>query len=109
MGKIKRDKYRVNISKLTEKDVEGEALSGGYIVKIDKTTGSNGAGWWSDYQNVNRSKTYYPFHYPKYDEILGVQKRYIVNYIAAFELAINNKDFSAETGYPSFIDVESFF
>lgn len=109
MEKIKRDKNRVSISKLSEKDVAGEALSGGYIVKIDKTTGNSGEGWWSDYQNVNRSKTYYQFHYPKYDEILDVQKQYITNYIAAFESAVNNKDFSAENGYPSFIDVDSFF
>ncbi len=109
MEKIKRDKNRVDIAKLTKKDVNGEALTGGYIVKIDKTTGNSGEGWWSNYRNINGSKTYYQFHYPKHNEILDVQKLYIANYLADFELAINNKDFSAETGYPSFIDVDSFF
>lgn len=109
MEKIKRDKHRVDISKLTETDVEGEALTGGYIIKIDKTTGNSGEGWWSDYKNVNQSKTYYQFHYPKHDEIRSVQKRYIQNYVSKMETAIKNKDFSAETGYPAFIEVESFF
>ena len=42
--KIKRNKTRVDIAKLTLTDNVGEDLTGGYIVKIDKTTGGGGDG-----------------------------------------------------------------
>ena len=38
--KIKRDKNRVDISKIETTDNQGDALTGGYIIKIDKETGS---------------------------------------------------------------------
>ena len=40
MEKIKRNKNRVEIAKLKNTDTSGEDLTGGYIIKIDKTTGS---------------------------------------------------------------------
>jgi hypothetical protein len=39
MEKIKRDKNRVNISKILPTDLAGDALTGGYIIKIDKPAG----------------------------------------------------------------------
>src|SRR5665811_1630254 len=47
MEKIKRDKNRVDIANLKLEDNAGDELTGGYIVKIDKTTGSGGRGWYS--------------------------------------------------------------
>ena len=49
MEKIKQDKNRVDISKLTLEDTSGVQLTGGYIFKIDKGTGGNGAGWTSNF------------------------------------------------------------
>ncbi|MBC7885579.1 MAG: CotH kinase family protein [Saprospiraceae bacterium] len=48
--KIKRDKNRVDIAKIETTDILGDALTGGYILKFDKETGSNsGQGWYSLY------------------------------------------------------------
>ncbi|NNF36816.1 MAG: hypothetical protein HKN68_22125 [Saprospiraceae bacterium] len=41
MEKLKRDKNRIDISKLNPDENEGEDLTGGYILKIDKTTGGD--------------------------------------------------------------------
>ncbi|HEX5167778.1 MAG TPA: CotH kinase family protein, partial [Cyclobacteriaceae bacterium] len=37
--KIKRDKNRVDINKLDPDEISGNSLTGGYILKLDKTTG----------------------------------------------------------------------
>ena len=43
--KIKRDKYRVDVSKLKDTDISGDDVTGGYIWAFDKTgTNSGGAG-----------------------------------------------------------------
>ncbi len=106
--KIKRDKNRVAISKLTENDIDGEDLTGGYIIKIDKTTGSGGDGWSSLFENSNGKKTFYQYEYPDQDDILPVQKQYIQNYIGEFESAVHNRDSDETTGYPAYIDEASF-
>lgn len=41
MEKLKRDENRIDITNLSSVDVSGEALTGGYIVKIDKTSGGD--------------------------------------------------------------------
>ncbi len=41
MEKIKRDKHRVNIEKLTVTDTDPDTITGGYILKIDKTAGGD--------------------------------------------------------------------
>jgi hypothetical protein len=109
MEKIKRDKHRVDIAKLKTDDISGEELSGGYIVKVDKFTGSNTGGWYSDYENANGGSTFYQFVYPKTDEIQPAQERYIIDYIGQFETALYNENFEKGSGYARFIDRESFF
>ena len=39
LEKVKRDNDRVNIKKLEPTDITGDAITGGYIIKIDKTDG----------------------------------------------------------------------
>ncbi len=41
MEKLKRDNDRIDIARLNPEDIEGEELTGGYILKIDKTSGGN--------------------------------------------------------------------
>jgi hypothetical protein len=45
MEKIKRDTYRVDISQLNPYEINGTDLTGGYIIKLDKTTDSVIEGW----------------------------------------------------------------
>ncbi len=111
--KIKRDKYRVNISKLTPDDNMGDKLTGGYIIKIDKFTGSSdGGGWQSPYANpANKPPfyTYFQYHYPNGTNITTQQSNYIKNYVTAFESALKSAAFKdPKNGYRKYINVESF-
>ncbi|MBN2775576.1 MAG: CotH kinase family protein [Prolixibacteraceae bacterium] len=108
MEKIKRDKNRVDIAKLKMDDNEGEELTGGYIIKIDKTTGEGGDGFYSDFANKNNMYSLYQYEYPKPFEITGEQKEYISDYVHSFENAIYNNDFTLESGYRRYIDINSF-
>jgi len=112
LEKVKRDANRVNIKKLEPPDISGDALTGGYIIKIDKTDGENNDGWYSTYLPFPGSQysVFYQYHYPKPDEIVQQQKDYIQNKIFQFETmmsyAINISD--SATGYPKFLDTDSF-
>ncbi len=108
MEKIKRDKNRLDIAKLRNIDINGDQLTGGYIIKIDK--GNNG-GWLSDYNIVNTNNPIYFQHvYPKQDSIQPAQLNYIQNYFRDFEDAlaapnhINNDGFH----YTEYVDLLSF-
>jgi spore coat protein CotH len=113
MEKIKRDKNRVDISKNKEEDI-----SGGYILKIDKTTGDGGIlnkdiAFGSQYSPRGELESYkntsFLYQYPKSDDINDSQKEYIQNYINDFETALFSNEFtSAENGYQKFIDIDTF-
>lgn len=109
MEKIKRDSSRVDIAKLKAEDLEGEELTGGYIVKIDKKTGSSGEGWVSEFFNLNNTKTFYQYEYPKFDEIQDNQKNYIKKYISDFEFAVFNYADNNGNSYLKYINRQSFF
>lgn len=47
--KVKRDNNRVDVNKLDPDENSGNDLTGGYIIKIDKETGSGNGGWTSNY------------------------------------------------------------
>lgn len=110
--KIKRDANRVNIKKMESTDISGDAVTGGYIIKIDKTDGENNAGWYSTYLPFSQSsiKTLYQYHVPKPDEIVQPQMSYIQNVIFNFETVMKYSSNIADsaTGYPKYIDTDSF-
>ena len=109
--KIKRGKYRVNVSKLKETDVSGDSLTGGYIWAFDKTgTNTGGAGnnskggieaegfKTSDGVNVI-------LHYPKKENIQKAQEDYLKKYLNDLEgLFKNGKNGS---GYEKYVDLGS--
>jgi len=112
LEKVKRDANRVNIKKMEPSDISGDAVTGGYIIKIDKTDGENNDGWYSTYLPYPQApySVFYQYHIPKPDEIVQQQKNYIQNKIFQFEtmmtFAVNISD--TVTGYPKFLDTESF-
>jgi hypothetical protein len=110
MEKIKRDDRRVNISKLTPQDITSDQLTGGYIVKIDKTTGNGGAGWYSSYVSPNNTNyPYFQYHYPESDDITPEQQHYIHTYFHHFEDTLNAPFYADPLqGYAKFINVNSF-
>ncbi len=112
MEKIKRDKYRINISELDSNEIFGDDVTGGYVIKIDKLTGSGGDGWTSNYlaaAHPNNQSIYFQYEYPDQDDIVIQQKAYIQSYVDSFEYALNAISFSDTlNGYRNFIDVNSF-
>jgi subtilisin-like proprotein convertase family protein len=112
MEKIKRDKNRVDISKLKPTDIYGDSLTGGYIFKIDKTTGSGGQGWTSAVappNATNGEQINFLFEYPDQAAIVPQQAQYIESYVDSFETALSGPNFAnLQTGYSKYIDVTSF-
>ncbi len=94
MERIKIDHNRVNIAKLDSNDLAGDSLTGGYIIKIDKPTGSSALSWTSPYQfNVK-----YLYHDPQDNELNPIQAQYIQDYVTAFEDTVYGPNFSDTAG-----------
>ena len=107
--KIKRDKNRVNISKLDADDNLGDSLTGGYIFKIDYY--SNTDSWLGSYSPVDYvgAEVHYVYYDPKPDELTTQQKNYIQSYINTFETVLYSNSFNDYTnGYRKYLDVPSF-
>ncbi len=104
--KIKRDKNRVDISKLKKEDNAGDDLTGGYIFKVDYHNGYD--GWTSDYSPVDHSNytTRFVYYYPDYDEISGSQRQYIKTHVDEFQYILHQPDFANK--YNSYINDSSF-
>jgi hypothetical protein len=107
MEKIKIDKNRVDIATLKPEDTAGDELTGGYIVKIDKSTGTNYGTFRSNHTNTNGFANQYFYHLPK--TINDTQRNYIRAYIRKFEDAVYGKDYKDElNGYAQYVDLSSF-
>jgi CotH kinase protein len=92
--RIKRDKDRVNIHKMTSADTAGVAVTGGYMLAFDKIPGAPGGGFGGDwvspyppYEGAWQSSAI-QVKYPKPEDIQPQQRAYIENYINAFEDAL---------------------
>jgi len=111
LEKVKRDSKRVNIKKLEPTDVSADAITGGYIIKIDKTDGESVDGWYSNYLPYPQSpySVFYQYHVPKPEDIVQQQKEYIKGKIFQFETIMKGNNISDSlNGYPRIIDVDSF-
>lgn len=107
MESLKRDKNRVDISKLQSTEITAPNVTGGYIVKIDKSTGSGGAGWTSAYAPINHSNgqsIFIQYDYPSTDSIVPAQQAYIKSYVDSFENALAGANFrDSILGYQKYI------
>lgn len=110
--KIKRDNNRVDINKLNVDENSGDNLTGGYIIKLDKSTGSDIGGWVSTFPPPGRNGTqsiFIQYDYPKAADITSQQKTYIQQFMASFEGALAGTSFTDPVnGYSRYIDVNSF-
>ena len=111
--KIKRDKNRVDISKLTEEENEGDDRTGGYMLKLDKTTGDDPTQqlfFISDYgsQISNGREVRYLYDYPRPEDITLAQRRYIQAYMREFERSVATGDPDGADSYRDYIDMQSF-
>ena len=74
MEKLKRDKNRIDIAKLSAEDNTLPEVSGGYILKIDKTTGGDVA--------TDQSLSYYEENWDddaRYSEEISFRSKYDIN------------------------------
>ena len=106
--KIKRDKYRVDVSKLKDTDISGDDVTGGYIWAFDKTgTNSGGAGSGDiEKEGFNTSDGLNVIlHYPKKENIQKQQEDYLKKYLNDLEgLFKNGKN---GQGYENYVDMTS--
>lgn len=113
MESIKRDDNRVNINHLHNYENSYPGISGGYIIKIDKTTGAGGGiGWTSPYPPANHPNgqtIFYQYEEPSADSITPQQQSYIQSYVDSFESALNGPNYMDSTlGYAQYIGNGSF-
>lgn len=109
MEKIKRDSGRVDIAKLNPEDTIGNAVTGGYILKVDKSTGSLTGGWPSQYAPYMGGPT--PailYEYPEGTSLHPLQVQYIQQYCDSFENALHGNAFmDPVNGYRRFIALDT--
>ena len=94
--KIKRDKNRVDVEKMTETDNEAPNVQGGYLLKRD----------WLDGNEVitDLYEDELVMTYPKADKMTDPQRDYLRGYLNDFERALNKEDGS----YTDYADRDSF-
>ena len=104
--KIKADKERVDVIKISSNDNVLPYVSGGYITKADKYSEGELIAW--------TMYTWYgaPVNYlhvlPKPENAISSQLDYIRGQFEDLETTAGNKDASIEDGFPSIIDIPSF-
>jgi hypothetical protein len=104
--KIKVDNNRVDVHKMTFNDNYLPEVSGGYIIKADKTTGGDPVAW----TMVAWNGIYVDFihEYPKPEDVTDLQSSYIRQQFNLMASAAQARDASIITGYPAYIDLPSF-
>lgn len=110
MEKIKQGGNRLDIADLTPTDNAGDEVTGGYLVKIDKTSGATARSWNSAYvSGKGTEKTFFQIEYPKPENITTQQFTYIKNYVNTFEKSLQDESpLKTSTSYRSMMDMPSF-
>jgi subtilisin-like proprotein convertase family protein len=106
LEKIKRGSDRVDIDKLRQSDVSGDALTGGYIIKVDR---KDAPGWHSTFKPAGGGSVYFNYVEPKAADLQPVQMAYIQAFVDSFEQALACPEFDdPEKGWRQFADEASF-
>ncbi len=110
--KIKRDRNRVDMAKLRPEDISGNELTGGYLLRVDKTTGMAPEEYWTSPvmpTEPGYEQVIYQYYDPDYYELNQVQRDYIRNHLLEFESALVSRDFKDPAkGYRAYLDMPSF-
>jgi hypothetical protein len=102
--KIKPDKNRLNIVRMDSTDIEGEALTGGYIWAVQQADGDDVV-----FLNSRREGNARVLKYPKPDEVTPEQFEYIRQYEESFRNVMQSAGYNDPVnGYPATIDVSTF-
>lgn len=108
--KIKIDPNRVDIAELKSDDRSGKAVTGGYIIRVDKWDNNDFPYWEStpSHKLPNERTIKFQFVDPDGNDLSPAQADYIRDYISDFESALSSPEYNAAEGYEAFIDVASF-
>ena len=107
---LKRDKNRIDIDKLRPKDTSAVDISGGYILRRDKTNGMDENEYWrSPVQQPFHNRMKYQYFDPKFADLTTDQANYIKDWMRNFDQVMSGNNFKdPETGYSKYIKVKSF-
>jgi hypothetical protein len=97
--KIKRDGDRVDITKLSDDENSLPEITGGYIIKSDRSSAEDPEAWYNNGAGYIHEK-------PNSDDITSTQSSYIEAVFRSLDNNATNSNIT--TGYPSVIDVPSF-
>lgn len=101
---IRIDEDRVNITRMDEDDVEGPAVTGGYLFEIDARLNCD-----ERLQAISSQNIPICIEGPDEDDIVPAQYDYLVDYIDAMEEALYGPDFSHPVrGYQNWLNPDSF-
>ncbi|MFC2084498.1 CotH kinase family protein [Bacteroidota bacterium] len=107
LEKVKRDKERVDISRMDLNDNYGDDLTGGYLLQIDRPSIE---GWFSTFPPFEDAdqRVFYEYRYPKPETITENQKNYIQNIIYNFESLLSTDNYNDPVnGYYKYVDFHS--
>ena len=94
---------RIELTEMSEDDVEGEALTGGYFVEVDNNASREPYYFYSNHGNP------ISVHDPDEDVMQSQQFQYIKDTFNAMEDIVFGDDYTdKDKGYASVLDVESF-
>lgn len=111
MERIKINPGRVNVDPLNYTDTLNNQLTGGYIIKVDKTTSGGVIAWTSPYtaQAPSTGPMYYQMHDPELDALHPDQFNYIKTYVNNWETALKSVNFAnPQIGFRAYADESSF-
>jgi hypothetical protein len=111
MERIKVNPGRVDVDPLLYSDTLDNHLTGGYIIKVDKTTSGGIIAWTSPYtaQAPSTGPIYYQMHDPELNEMHPDQFNYIKTYVNNWETALKGVNFAnPQIGFRAFSDELSF-
>ena len=99
---IKIDKNRINIKELKKTDIEGEAVTGGYLISYDDAEEDDDPRFYSQYYKMPIM-----IKNPDSDDIVPEQLAYIQRYINQMEESLFDDDKFASREYANYMDVDS--
>lgn len=99
---IRIDENRVDINNLKNTDIEGDDITGGYLIELDK-----------NYDEVHKFKSAiknlpYMFKEPDEEMLNTSQFEYLENYINTLETLLYDNNLFATRDYTNYIDINSF-
>jgi CotH kinase protein/Secretion system C-terminal sorting domain len=104
--KVKVDNNRVNVTKITRTDNSLPSITGGYIIKSDKTTGGDPVAW--TMKDWNGNEVAFIHDFPNPEDITAYQSLYIHNRFTFLEIAALTGNTSSPDGFQYVIDIPSF-